>query len=98
MTPAHRNFDGSQSVMSRQVQQFRVKPESFNPLLLKNNPAALPPKRFEAALRIHKRQTQHEAHNFIEDDAGGFTENRLASADQTPIHGSRSEGHVVAII
>src|ERR1700730_7012435 len=98
MTPAHRNFDRSQSVMSRQVKQFRIKPESFNPLLLKNNPATFPPKSFEAALVIHERQAQHNAHNFIEDDARGFTENRLTSADQTPIHRSRSDGHVVAII
>src|SRR6266850_2196047 len=55
MRPTYRNLRGAQPVMTRQIEDLRVKAESFNALLLKNHHAGLAAERFESALRIDKR-------------------------------------------
>ena len=56
MAPAHGDFHGAQTMVPRQIQQFRVKSEALDGLLLENDLAAVADEGFEAALRVHKRQ------------------------------------------
>src|SRR5215470_19912751 len=74
MSPHHWNFDRPQSVMPREVQQLWVKPKPLNGLLLKDDPAGLPPERLEPALGVHKRQPQDRSHNFVKDDSRKLAE------------------------
>src|SRR5579859_1746139 len=79
--PAHRNLHRFQSMVARKIEQLRVEPESLNPLLRKNNFAALAPKRLESALRIHERQQQYSAHNLVKNDSGKFAKARFMHRD-----------------
>src|SRR5712675_2959056 len=97
MRPAHWNFSGLKSVMAREIQQFRIKAETLDALLLENNAATLAAKRLEAALRIHERQPQNDAHDAIENNSSKFAERRFVHFDQFAIHRARSDGHIVLI-
>src|SRR5262252_4965077 len=81
--------------MPRQIQQLRIKSKPLNSLLLKNDPAAFPPERLKSALRVHKRQPQHDAHNLVEDDACKLSKSGLVHLDQAAIHCPRADGKVV---
>src|SRR5919108_1545842 len=94
MAPAHGNFHRAQAVVACQIKQFRVEPEALDGLLLEQDLAALPDKGFEAALRVHKRQPQDEAHDFVENDSCEFAEARFVHRDEAAIDGARADGHV----
>src|SRR5216683_3828166 len=95
MRPTHWNFNGLEPVMPRQIQQFRIKAETLDTLLLENNAATLAAECFEAALRVHERQPQNDAHDAIENNSGKFAKRRFVHFDQLSIHGARADGHVV---
>src|ERR1700741_893228 len=95
MTPAHRNLNGSQAMMPRQIQQLGIEPEALDGLLLEDDPAAVPPERFEPALRIHKRQPQDDSYNFVEYDSGEFAEERFMHANQAAVGGPGANSHIV---
>src|SRR6266849_564765 len=97
MPPAYRNFNRSQSMAPRQVQQLRVEPESFNPLLLEDDAAALAPERFETALRIDKRQPQDASHNLVKNDSGKFAKGSLVHADQAAVHRPGANSDVIGL-
>src|SRR5260370_27907549 len=97
MPPAHRNFNRAQAMMPRQVQQLRVKPESFNPLLLEDDAAAFAPERFETALRIDKRQPQDASYNLVKNDSGKFAKGSLVHADQAAVHRPGANSHVIGL-
>src|SRR5258708_27787018 len=97
MRPAHWNFNGLEPVMPRQIQQFRIKAETLDALLLENNATTLAAECFEAALRVHERQPQNDAHDAIENNSSKFTERRFVHFDQFSIHRSRPESHVIFI-
>ena len=67
MPPPYGNLDRAQSVMPRQVEQFGIEPEPLDALLFEKNLAAFATKRFEAALRINKRQAQYHPHDRVKD-------------------------------
>ncbi len=83
--------------MASQIQQFRIKAETLDALLLENNAATLAAECFEAALRIHERQPQNDAHDAIENNSSKFAERRFVHFDQFSIHRARSDGHVILI-
>jgi len=94
MPPAHRNLHGAQAMVARQIQKFRVEPKALDPLLLENDFARIIAEGLESALRIDKWQPQDDANNLVENDAGEFTERRFMDADQTAVHGARTNGYV----
>src|ERR1700745_3063099 len=95
MRPAHGNFDGFESVVARQVQQFGVKAETLDALLFENDVAALASEGLEAALRIHERKPQNASNYAIENDSGKFAERRFVHFDESAIHRARSDRHVI---
>src|SRR5580698_11367966 len=90
MSPNHRNLDRSQPVMPRQIQQLRVKPKSFNGLLVKDDLARFAPERLEPALGIHKWQPQDRPDNLVKNDPRKLPERRLMHRNQAPVHGART--------
>ena len=92
MSPADGNFNGSQPVMPGEVKQFGIEAKAFNGLLFEDNFALLAAKGFEAALRVHERQTQDQANDFVENDSGELAEWRFVNADQAAIHGAGTDG------
>jgi len=94
MAPAHGDFHGAQTVVARELQQFRVEPEALDGLLLENNPATLAVEGFEAALGVDKRQPKNDANELIENDSGKFTEGRLVHGDEAAVNGARADGDV----
>src|SRR5216684_5643271 len=97
MRPAHWNFNGLEPVMPRQIQQFRIKAEALDALLLENNAATLAAECFEAALRVHERQPQNDAHDAIENNSSKFAEWRFVHFDQFSIHRARSDGDIIVL-
>src|SRR6516164_8362980 len=97
MRPPDRHLHGRQAVVSRQVKQFGVEPEALDGLLLENDPAALPAKRLEPALSIHKRQAQNDADNPVEHHPGKLAEHGLMRFDQATIHSPAANGHIMSI-
>src|ERR1700724_3565272 len=97
MRPTNRYFHRGQPMMPRQIQQLRVKPEALNRLLLEKDAAAFPPKRFESALSIHKRQPQNEAHNPVEYDAGKLPEQTFMHFDEAAVHRAGTDGHIICL-
>src|SRR5712664_3396872 len=95
MSPAHRDLHRAQSMMPRQVQQFGIKTEALDALLLENDDALITAERFEAALRIDKRQPQNDSNDLVENDARKFAERRFVHADQAAVHGARADGYIV---
>ncbi len=67
MPPPYGDLDRAQSVMPRQIEQFRIEAEPLDALLFEKDLAAFTPERFEAALRIHKRQPQDHSHDRVKD-------------------------------
>src|SRR5260370_17840149 len=97
MPPAHGNFNRSQAMMPRQVQQLRVEPKTLNRLLLEDDAAAFAPERFETALCIDKRQPQDASHNLVENDSGEFAEGRLVHANETAVHRPGANSPVILL-
>src|SRR5258708_28332119 len=97
MPPTHGYLHRTQSMVPRQVYQFRVEPESFDPLLFEDDAAALALERLETALRIDKRQPQDDSHNLVENDSRKFAEGRFAYSDQAAVHRPRANRHVVSL-
>src|SRR5260370_40997573 len=95
MRPAHWNFNGLEPVMASQIQQFRIKAETLDALLLENNAATLAAERFKAALRVHVRKPQNDAPDTIENNSGKFAQRRFVDFDQLSIHGAQADGHVL---
>src|SRR5713226_6612346 len=95
MRPAHWNFNGLEPVMASQIQQFRIKAETLNALLVKDNAAAFAAECLEATLRVHERKPQNDANDTIENNSGKFAKRRFVDFDQLSIHGARADGHVV---
>src|SRR5262249_56599221 len=95
MAAAHGNLHGTEAVVPREIQQFRVEAEALDGLLLENNPTTLTAERFEAALRVHKGQPENDAHDFVENDSGEFAEGGFVNNDEAAIDRAGANGHVV---
>src|SRR6266403_5616252 len=95
MSPAHRDLHRAQSMMPRQVQQFGIKTEALDALLLENDDALITAERFEAALRIDKRQPQNDSNDLVENDARKFAKGSLVHGDQVAIQRARTDSHIV---
>src|SRR6266853_176711 len=95
MRPAHWNFNGLEPVMASQIQQFGIKAETLNALLVKDNATALAAECLEATLRVHERKPQNDSNDTIENNSGKFAKRRFVDFDQLSIHGARADGHVV---
>src|SRR5258708_33583398 len=95
MRPAHWNFNGIEPVMASQIQQFGIKAETLNALLVKDNASAFAAECLEATLRVHERKPQNDANDTIENNSGKFAKRRFVDFDQLSIPGARADGHVV---
>src|ERR1700760_1941641 len=97
MTPDEGNLDRPQAVMPRKIQQLRVKPKPLNGLLLKDDPARLPPERLESTLGVHKRQPQDRPHDLIKDNPRKLAKRRLMHRDQAPVDRPRPDRNLMVL-
>src|SRR5215475_2112251 len=97
MRPANRNFHRSQSMVAREIEQLWIKSKPLNPLLVEDNFAPLAPERFEATLRVHEPQPQHDPDNLVEHNAGKLPKSRLVHSDQVSVQRARADGQIVMV-
>src|SRR5271165_7212799 len=84
-----------QTVMPRQVEQFRIKPESLDALLLEKDCARFAAEGFEPALRVYKRQSQDNPDDRVEDDACELSKSRFMHGDEASVERARAYRHIV---
>src|ERR1035437_10123297 len=97
MRPPHRDFRHPQSMALRQKQNLRVKPETLDSLLLKNNFCALSAEGIEPALRVGKTDPHDPAHHAVEEYARLLANYRLVDFDEGPIQGPGPHGGLTAL-
>src|SRR5438552_3473981 len=97
MGPANRNFGGLKTMMASEVEQFRVKSETFDALLLEDDSAALAAEGFKAALRVDERKPQNDAHDAIENDSGKFAKRRFVDINKIAVQRARADGKIVLL-
>src|SRR5260370_34904328 len=96
--PPHGNLRDAQSMAVRDKQNLRVKSETGDALLLKNDPRAFPAEGLEPALSIGKAEPHGPANKTVEQDAGLLAESGLAHLDQAAVQRPGTDGGVVPLL
>lgn len=93
--PANGYFNDTQTMSSRQKQDFGIEAEALYALLLEENTRSLVAKGFKPALRVRKPNTRNTARHMIENDPGKFAKTGLMNFYQAAIDGSRANRAVI---